>query len=106
MTTVTGVMRHSTYDKFFIRFHALHNARRLREVLPQNLTAPVRPPDIADCEEFHHQMARKLQKKNPQKRAKAKQKAMEKRVQRKQAIDEEEGSTGEQGGEEEELCIG
>ena len=45
-------------------------------------------------------MARKLQKKNPQKRAKAKEKANDKRAQKKRAIEEEEASMGEQGGDE------
>jgi len=68
---------HSTHNKFFINLHALHNAWRLHEVLPRNLTEPV--PYVPNRKEFHHKMARKLQKKNPQKRAKAKEKAKDTR---------------------------
>ncbi|KAF9644852.1 hypothetical protein BDM02DRAFT_3077743, partial [Thelephora ganbajun] len=56
---------HSAHDRFFINLHALRIAWRLREVLPRNLTEPV--PCIVNREEFHHEIARKLQKTNPRK---------------------------------------
>jgi len=87
-------MTHSPHDKFFINLHALHNAWRLREVLPRNITEPV--PYVANREEFHHEMARKLQKTNPQKRVKAKEKAKDTREQKKRAIELVEASEGEQ----------
>jgi hypothetical protein len=89
---------HSTHDKFFINLHALHNAWRLREILPRNLTEPI--PHVTNREEFHHKMARKLQRKNPQKRAKAKEKAKETREQKKRAIELVEVSEGES-----EVCL-
>ena len=98
-TKTKRTMAHSNHDKFFINLHALHNGWRIREVLPRNLTEPV--PYIADREEFHHKMAKKLQKKNPQKRAKAKEKAKEARENRKQAMNlEGESSEGGQSGDE------
>ena len=89
---------HSAHDKFFINLHALHNAWRLREVLPRNLTVPV--PYVTNREEFHHKMARKLQNTNPQKRAKAKEKAKDTREQKKRAVELAEGTEGEQSGDE------
>ena len=91
-------MKHSAHDKFFINLHALHNAWRLREVLPRNLTEPV--PYITNREEFHHEMAKKLQKTNPKKRAKAKEKAKDTREQKKQVVELMEGTEGEQSGDE------
>ena len=85
-------MIHSTHDKFFINLHALHNAWRIREVLPRNLTEPV--PYITNRKEFHHEMARKLQKTNPKKRAKAKEKAKDTRERKKRAIELVEGAEG------------
>ncbi|KAF9779423.1 hypothetical protein BJ322DRAFT_1167229 [Thelephora terrestris] len=76
---------HSTHDKYFINLHALHNAWRLREVLPRNLTEPV--PYVDNREEFHHEMARKLQKANPKKRARAKEKAKDTRERKKRVVD-------------------
>jgi len=61
--------------------HALHNAWRLREVLPRNLTEPV--PYISNREGFHHDMARKLQKANPKKRARVKEKVKDTHEQKK-----------------------
>lgn len=87
-------MVHSTHDKFFINLHALHNAYRLREVLPRHLTEPI--PYIANREEFHHEMAGKLQKTNPKKRAKAKEKAKDKREEKKRAVESAEGTRAEQ----------
>jgi len=84
---------HSTHNKYFINLHALHNAWRIREVLPRNLTEPV--PYITNREEFHHEMARKLQKTNPEKRAKAKEKAKDTRERKKRAIEFVEGAEGE-----------
>jgi len=86
---------HSAHNKFFINLHALHNAWRLREVLPRNLTEPV--PYIPNREEFHHELARKLQKTNPRKRAKAKEKAKDTREQKKRTVESAEGAEGEQG---------
>lgn len=88
-------MVHSTHNKYFINTHALHNAWRLREVLPRNLTEPV--PYVANREEFHHEIAKKLQKVNPKKRARAKEKARETRVRKKQAVESREGSGDEEG---------
>lgn len=92
-TKVRRNFQHSNHNKFFVNLHALHNAWRLREVLPRNLTDPV--PYVADREEFHHEMARKLQKANPKKRARAKEKAKETRERKKRAIEQAEGSEGE-----------
>jgi len=86
-------MIHSNHDKFFINLHALHNAWRIREVLPRNLTEPV--SYITNREEFHREMARKLQKTNPQKRAKAKEKAKDTRERKKRAIELVEGARDE-----------
>ena len=86
-------MTHSSHDKFFINLHALHNAWRLRKVLPRNLTEPI--PYVTDREKFHHDMAKKLQKTNPEKRAKAKEKAKETREQKKRAIELVEVTEGE-----------
>ena len=91
-------MIHSAHDKFFVNLHALHNGWRLREVLPRNLTEPV--PCVTDREDFHHKMARKLQMKNPQKRAKAKEKAKETREQKKQANEMGKESEAEKSGDE------
>lgn len=77
-------MLHTTHDKYFINLHALHNAWRLREVLPRNLTEPV--PYASNREEFHREMARKLQKANPKKRARAKEKAKDTRERKKRAV--------------------
>lgn len=95
---VERTLTHSTHDKFFINLHALHNAWRLREVLPRNLTEPI--PYITNREEFHCKMARKLQKSNPQKRAKAKEKAKDAREQKKRKVEMAEGTEGEQSGDE------
>ncbi|KAF9644914.1 hypothetical protein BDM02DRAFT_3121131 [Thelephora ganbajun] len=89
-------MTHSAHDKFFINLHTLHNAWRLREVLPRNLTEPV--PYIANREEFHHEMARKLQKTNPRKPEKAKERARDTRKRKKRAVELEEGTEDEQSG--------
>lgn len=78
-------MMHSAHDKYFINLHALHNAWHLHEVLPRNLTKPV--PYISDREEFHRKMARKLQKANPTKRARAKEKAKDAREQKKRVAE-------------------
>ena len=95
-TTAKRTIIHSTHDRFFINLHALHNAWRLREVLPRNLTEPT--PYITDREEFHHMMARKLQKNNPQKRAKAKEKAKDTRAQKKRTNELGQGSGDEKSG--------
>ena len=76
---------HSTHDKYFINLHALHNAWRLRETLPRTLTEPV--PYIPNREEFHYEMAKKLQKANPKKRARAKEKAKDTRERKRRAIE-------------------
>lgn len=86
-------MSHPAHDKFIINLHALHNAWRIREVLPRNLTEPV--PYVADREKFHFKMARKLQKTNPKKRAKAKEKAEDAREQKKRKLELVEGTEGE-----------
>ena len=91
-------INHSAHNKFFINLHALHNAWRIREVLPRNLTQPM--PYVDDREEFHHKMARKLQKNNPQKRARAKEKAKDAREQKKRSKQLVEESGNEQSGEE------
>ena len=97
-------MIHSAHDRFFINLHALHNAWRLREVLPRKLTEPV--PYVVDRQEFHHKMARKLQKSNPKKRAKAKERAKDTREQKKRAIESvEDGPEGEQSGDEPHLAV-
>lgn len=89
---------HSTHNAFFINLHVLHNAWRLREVLPRNLTMPV--PYVTDRKDFHHEMARKLQKHNPGRRARAKEKAKDTHEQKKQAIKLAEGSEDGQSGNE------
>ena len=94
---------HSAHDKFFINLHVLHNAWRLREVLSRELTAPV--PYVTNREEFHHEMARKLQKTNPKKRAKAKEKAKDTREQKKRAAELAEGTEGEQSEDEAYLVV-
>ena len=93
-----GKLTHSINGKYLINTHALHNAWRLHEILPRNLTEPV--PYITGREDFHHQMARKLQKKNPIKRAKAKEKAKDARAQKKRAIELEQESGNEKSGDE------
>ncbi|KAF9786365.1 hypothetical protein BJ322DRAFT_1099898 [Thelephora terrestris] len=89
---------HSTHDKYFINTHALHNAYRLREVLPRSLMEPV--PYVSNCEEFHHRMVRKLQKANPKKRARAKEKAKDTRERKKRAV-ESTGGIKDEGSEDE-----
>lgn len=84
---------HSAHDKFFINTHALHNAWRLREVLPQSIIQPV--PQVNNREDFHHKIAGKLQKSNPKKRARAKEKAKDTRAQKKQAVELGRESEGE-----------
>ena len=91
-------MDHSAHEKFIINFHALHNAWRLHEVLPRNLTQPV--PYVPDREKFHHEMAKKLQEKNPKKRARAKEKAKDTRTHKKQAMELSAEPEGEQNGDE------
>ena len=81
---------HSAHDKYFINLHALHNGWRLHEVLPRNLTKP--KPYFANREEFHREMATKLQKANPKKRAKEKEKAKDTREQKKRAAELTEGA--------------
>ena len=76
---------HSAHDKYFINLHALHNAWRLREALPRNLTEPV--PYVPNREEFHREMAKKLQKANPKKRARAKEKAKDTRERKRRAVE-------------------
>ena len=83
--------------------HALHNSWRIREVLPRNLTEPV--PYVLNREEFHHNMARKLQKINPKKRARAKEKAKDTREQKRRAVESTEGTEGEQSGDEVNLTV-
>ena len=64
---------HTNYERYFINVHALHNCLYLRKVLPRDLVAPV--PWSQDRHNLHNQMARKLQKENPEKRAEAAAKA-------------------------------
>jgi hypothetical protein len=93
-----GQASHTPHDKFFINFHALHNGWRLREVLPRNLTEPVQY--VADREAFHQEMAKGLRKKNPKKRARAREKARDTREQKKQAakpMEDTEDEAGEAG---------
>ena len=80
---------HSTHDKHFINLHALHNVWRLREVLPQHLTEPV--PYVPNREEFHHEMARKLQRTNPKKRVRAKERAKDTCERKKRVVESTEG---------------
>ena len=99
--TVVGAGRkliHSTYGKYLINTHALHNVWRLHEIPPRNLTEPV--PYVTGLEDFHHQMARKLQKRNLLKRAKAKERVNGVRAQKKQAIESEQKPRNEQSGDE------
>lgn len=83
--------------------HALHNAWRVCEVLPRKFTEPV--PYVANREEFRYKMARKLQKSNPQKRAKTKGKAKDAREQKKRKVELVEGTQDEQSGDEEQLPV-
>ena len=64
---------HSDYERYFINTHALHNCSLLRKVLPRSLTVPV--PWVQDRRKLHGEMARHLQKENPEKRAEVKAKA-------------------------------
>ena len=57
-------------------------------------------PYITNCEELHHEMAKKLQKTNPKKCAKAKEKAKDTCKQKKQVIELMEGTKGKQSGDE------
>ena len=57
-------------------------------------------PYVTDCKDFHYKIARKLQKKNPQKHAKAKEKAKEMQAKKKQEIELKEESEGGQSGAE------
>jgi hypothetical protein len=92
------MVMHSPHDIFFINLHALHNAWRLREVLPRHLIQP--SPYVTDREDFHLKMARKLQKDNPKKRKRAKEKAKDTRSQKKRTIEPVDGFKDEQSGDE------
>ena len=60
---------------------------------------------VTNCEEFHHEMARKLQKTNPKKCVKAKEKAKDTCEQKKQVAELAEGTKGEQSEDEVYLVI-
>ena len=64
---------HTNSERYSINLHALHNCLHLRKVLPRDLTAPV--PWSQDRRKLHSQVAEKLQKENPGKRAEAAAKA-------------------------------
>ena len=98
MAKVERRMIHSAHNKFFIDLHALHNAWRLREVLPQKLTEPM--PYVADHQEFHHKMARNCRRAAP-KSVPKRRRGRRTREQKKRAIESvEDKPEGEQSGDE------
>ncbi|KAI8995712.1 hypothetical protein BD414DRAFT_513439 [Trametes punicea] len=82
----TGVMRkalvHKPEQRYLINMHALHNAARIRDILPRELTRPI--PYVADRIAKHQEIAAALRIAGPLKQAQAKAKAAETRARNKE----------------------
>ncbi|CDO77297.1 hypothetical protein BN946_scf184753.g47, partial [Trametes cinnabarina] len=74
---------HKSDQLFLINMHALHNAARVREVLPRELTRPI--PYVADRIAKHQEISAALRIAGPIKRAQARAKAAETRARNKES---------------------
>jgi hypothetical protein len=81
-TTNTRVkIVHASDNYYFLNMHALHNAAKIRKVLPRHLTAP--SYIFPNRQQHHVAIAQNLQITGPKKRAEARAKAKETREKNK-----------------------
>ncbi|KAJ7861538.1 hypothetical protein B0H14DRAFT_3134513 [Mycena olivaceomarginata] len=74
--------RHSSQPRFILNMHGLHNAHRIRDVLPRALTAP--KPYLQDRIASHSRFAEQLRTTGPAKRAATRAKTQATRARNKQ----------------------
>jgi len=77
-----GVVEHLDEIKYFINFHALHNANLIREALPQSIIQP--QPRFPDRRKKHDELAASLRITGPAKRAATAAKTADTRTRKKQ----------------------